>query len=78
MARAMKPLPPNSYETVGDLIPAGGFELGVAWHRGGYTPIAILPDSRPIRLATSTATFTAAEAKLRLILRGVRLAEEGR
>ena len=74
----MKHLSANSYETVGDLIPAGDFDLGVAWHRGGYTPIAVLPDSRPIRLAGSTATFTAAEAKLQLILRGVRLVDEGR
>ena len=74
----MKHLSANSYETVGDLIPAAGFELGVLRHRGGYTPVAVHPDSRPIRLAASTATFTAAEAKLRLILRGIKLTEQGR
>lgn len=62
----------------GNTIPAGGLELGVARHRGGFIPIAFRPDARPIRLAASTATFTGAEAKLRLILRGIRLAEEGR
>ena len=78
MVRAMKPLPPNSFETVGDLIPAGGFELGVARHRGGFVPVAFHPGSTPITLTASAATLTEAQAKLRLVLRGVRLAMEGR
>ena len=69
---------PNALEIVGDVIPAGGLELVVARYRGSFHPVAFRPDSLPIRLAASTATFTAAEAKLRLILRGARLAEEGR
>lgn len=76
MARAMKH--PKTFELAGDLIPAGGFELAVARHRGGFIPIAFFPNSRPIRLAASTATLTEAEAKLGLILRGIKLAEQGR
>ena len=68
----------NALEIVGDVIPAGGLELAVARCRGGFVPVAFYPSSIPILLTASTATFTAAEAKLRLILRGVRLAMEGR
>ncbi len=69
---------PDTFEILGDVTQAGGFELGVARYRGGFIPIAFHPNSTPIRLTASVGTLTAAEAKLRLILRGVRLAEEGR
>ena len=69
---------PDTFEILGDVIPAAGFEIGLARYRGGFDPVAFHPNSRPIGLTASAATLTEAQAKLRLILRGVRLAEEGR
>ena len=69
---------PNTLEIVGDVIPAGGFELGVARHRGSFVPVAFHPGSTPITLTASAATLTEAQAKLRLVLRGIRLVEQGR
>ncbi len=69
---------PDTFEILGDVIPAAGFEIGLARYRGGFVPVAFHPGSMPILLTASAATLTGAEAKLQLILRGVRLAMEGR
>lgn len=69
---------PNAFEMVGDAIPAGGFELGVARYRGGFIPVAFQPGANPIPLSASATSISEAETALRLILRGVKLAEQGR
>ncbi len=69
---------PNAFEMVGDAIPAGDFELGVARYRRGFLQVAFQPGANPIPLSASATSISEAETALRLILRGVKLAEQGR
>ena len=68
---------PNTFEMVGDAIPAGGFELGVARYRGGFMPVAFQTAANPIPLSASAISISEAETALQLILRGIKLAEQG-
>ncbi len=69
---------PNTFEMVGDAIPAGGFELGVARYRGGFNPVAFQSGAIAVPLSASASSISEAVTVLRLILRGIKLAEQGR